>query len=41
MRLADQIRALGHGDHVRLIYVALAEQVAALAPVIRAGLERP
>jgi PAS domain S-box-containing protein len=40
MRLADQIRAMGHGDHVCLIYDTLAEQVAALAPFIRAGLER-
>jgi hypothetical protein len=40
MRLADQIRALGHGDHVCLIYNTLAEQVAALAPYIRAGVER-
>jgi hypothetical protein len=25
MRLADQIRAMGHGDHVCLIYSTLAE----------------
>jgi hypothetical protein len=32
MRLADQIRAMGRGDHVCLIYNTLVEQVAALAP---------
>lgn len=34
MRLADQIRAMGHGDHVCLIYNTLAQQLAALAPFI-------
>jgi hypothetical protein len=40
MRLADQVRTMGQGDHVCLIYDSFEAQVKALVPFLREGLER-
>jgi PAS domain S-box-containing protein len=40
MRLADQVRTMGQGDHVCLVYDTFEAQVQALVPFLREGLER-